>query len=151
MTVILLFSDVKALPNPHPAWIRLGALWLRGSRETKVLTYDQLDARGKEQRELIGGKKQEGSREGKLGLRGREKKEQKQSGREQVRPRKGWGTLTGPQENTQENTGVQTARSDGGGGCPRSKRSQGTEGGADSGCEPAPEELKSGGRGRGVA
>lgn len=71
---------MKALPNPHPAWIRLGASWLRGSRETKILTYVQLDARGKEQRELIGGKKQEGSREGKLGFRGREKKDQNRVG-----------------------------------------------------------------------
>lgn len=54
MTVVLLFADVKG----SPARVRLGASWLRGRREMKVLTYDQLDARGKEQSELIGGKRQ---------------------------------------------------------------------------------------------
>lgn len=61
----------------------------------------------------------------------------------------GWGTLTGPQENT----GVQTAVSDGGRvvAAQRALYPTTPRVGLDCGCEPALEELKSSGRGWGVA
>lgn len=65
-----------------------------------------------------------------------------------MRPAQGWGhTHRTAGEHAGEVSGVRRLASEG---CLGSARSEGTAGGADSGCEPAAEELKARGRGRGV-
>lgn len=112
----------------------------------KGLTYNQMDVRGKEQRDL-GGKRQKGQT--RTPRKGNEKAERdRESGRDQVRPAQGWGHAHRTAgEHGSEGGCVRRRATDG---CPGSAQSKSTAGRTDSDCEPAAAELKPCGRGQGV-
>lgn len=109
-----------------------------------------MDARDTEPRDLVKERdRKEQERANQASREGKRKSKERWSGREQVRPAQGWGHAHRTAgEHASEGGGVRRPASDG---CLGSALSEGTAGGADSGCEPAAEVLKARGRGRGGA